>query len=379
MNFESLAQSDQCQRASATSHVIVADVRSSTKLTQLGRQRDVNLVGAACIAAVRNLFPIGQVPYVFGGDGATFLVENADLKTCLDALVSVQTAARRNLNISLRVGSVTVNEIRERGADVLFGSIKSGDEELMTFLRGDGVALADSIVKQREKDSPENLNSADDVNAPLEGLACRLLPFKNRRGVVNSYIIDPLVSGSEQDQIFMELFTVLKGNHSVDRFCPIHSDGAQHRWLSPQVRSEAALVRPNNKLSTRIKFLFDKIVASIITKYVFAFDKENGVTGKPSRYIEELPEQSDWIKANGSLYLILDMNKDEEQYFNNWLSAREKEGKLRFGVHSSDSALVTCHLHSSNQKRHFHFVDNSDGGLTVAATMLKAKKSSTGS
>ena len=98
MKFESLAQSNQCRRASETSHVIVADVRSSTKLTESGRQRDVNLVGAACIAAIRNLFPIGQVPYAFGGDGATFLVEDVDLKRCLDALLAVQTAASRNLD-----------------------------------------------------------------------------------------------------------------------------------------------------------------------------------------------------------------------------------------------------------------------------------------
>lgn len=376
MQFESLAQSNQCRRASETSHVIVADVRSSTKLTESGRQRDVNLVGAACIAAVRNLFPIGQVPYVFGGDGATFLVEDVDLKQCLDALKAVKTAARRNLGIGLRVGSVTSSEIRERGADVLFGSINSGNEELMTFLRGDGIALADSIVKQRDNNTPEELSEQGDTSAPVEGLTCRLLPFKNRRGVVNSYIIDPLVSGPEQDQIFMELFNVLKGTENFERFCPIHADGVRHEWLSSQVQSEAALVRPNNKLWTKIKFLIAKIKASLITKYVFVFDKENGVTGKPSQYSAELPEQSDWIKANGSLYLILDMNKDEELHFNNWLGEREKEGKLRFGVHSSDSALVTCHLHSSNHKRHFHFVDNANGGLTVAATMLKAKKSS---
>jgi hypothetical protein len=36
-----------------------------------------------------------------------------------------------------------------------------------------------------------------------------------------------------------------------------------------------------------------------------------------------------------------------------------------------------CHLDSSSDKKHFHFVDGSDGGLTMAALQLKAKKRKT--
>lgn len=196
MNFEPLAHSEQCKRASNSSYVVVAEVRKTTLLTQKGQQRDVNLVGAACIAAIRNLFPLGSIPYFFGGDGATFLVEDSDLEKCMDALQAVQNMANRNLKIGLRIGYVSLRDIRQQGADVLYGSVKSGEEELMTFLRGDGISLADRLVKQRDKNEDTASKTDSCQIARIEGLACRLLPFRSRRGKVVSFIADPLVHGA---------------------------------------------------------------------------------------------------------------------------------------------------------------------------------------
>lgn len=373
MNFEILANTQQCRRASETSYVIVADVRKSTLLSQNGRQRDVNLVGAACIAAIRNLFPLGRVPYVFGGDGATFLVEESDLDLCLGALRSIQTMARRNLNIGLRVGHVTLSELRVQGADVYAGAVSAGQEELLTFLRGSGIGLADRLVKERDKSDDEHQRTDSVQNANLNGLACRLMPFQTRRGKVVSWIIDPLVLDAAQDQLFRELFSVLKGNEDFQRYCPVRPQFAKHKWVSSQWRSEAALNQKDTRLVTRLKSRFDFLIRSIMTKFVFVFDKFNSMTGLPSRYLEELPQQSDWVKASGALYLILDMTHEEQKFFETWLNEKEQAQLLRFGFHAADAAVITCHLHSSSHQRHFHFVDNTQGGLTAAATILKNK------
>lgn len=373
MQLDFMAHRELCQQASNDAHVVIADVRNSTQLNKEGRQRDVNLIGAACIASVRNQFPLDQIPYVFGGDGATFLVDDADLEKCMDALHAVQKVAQLSLHIGLRIGSVSVRELREQNTDVFHGKVKSGAEEIMTILRGEGIALADSLIKQRDRNSAENSPNEEYKSANLEGLSCRLMPFASQRGRVCSIVIEPIVHGHDEDKLFEEIFSVLKGKENFDRYCPIQENSIHHKWISPQWKSEAAINQTDSTFLTRIKFLFHYLMMSIVTKYVFYFNKSNSMTGLPSRYVKELPEQSDWVKVNGSLYFILDMTHNEETKFRAWLEAKESAGLLRYGMHASTAALVTCHLHSSSQLRHFHFVDGNEGGLTAAATQLKAK------
>ena len=52
--------------------IIITDVIGSTNAIKAGRYKDVNLVGAACIAAITNVDKSIAIPFVFGGDGATF-------------------------------------------------------------------------------------------------------------------------------------------------------------------------------------------------------------------------------------------------------------------------------------------------------------------
>src|SRR4051812_26758502 len=51
-----------------------ADIVKSTEAKAAGRAKAVNMAGAAVIAGVTNALAGRQIPYVFGGDGATFAV-----------------------------------------------------------------------------------------------------------------------------------------------------------------------------------------------------------------------------------------------------------------------------------------------------------------
>ncbi len=56
------------------------------------------------------------------------------------------------------------------------------------------------------------------------------------------------------------------------------------------------------------------------------------------------------------------------------LQDRAGRGELKFGLHRSASALMTCLVFNLQQGEHIHFVDGSDGGFTAAATGLKAMR-----
>ena len=56
MNYEILANLYATESVPDSWSVVVADVKGSTEAVRMGRYRDVNLAGAACIAAVRNAY-----------------------------------------------------------------------------------------------------------------------------------------------------------------------------------------------------------------------------------------------------------------------------------------------------------------------------------
>src|SRR5262245_2680363 len=90
----------------------VADVVQSTKAIAENRYKAVNMAGAAVIVAVTNALNDREFPFVFGGDGASFAVSAADADNARDALAATAAWVRDDLELSLRVGMVSVGEIR---------------------------------------------------------------------------------------------------------------------------------------------------------------------------------------------------------------------------------------------------------------------------
>ena len=78
-DFSNVADLDDYRAVPDDWYVLTADIVSSGKAVADGRYKDVNMVGAAVIAAVLNSVGRDRVPFVFGGDGATLLVPQKDL------------------------------------------------------------------------------------------------------------------------------------------------------------------------------------------------------------------------------------------------------------------------------------------------------------
>ena len=99
-DFEGFTDPSRYQTLPADWRVVIADIRGSTKAIAEGRYKDVNMMGAACITAVLNALkqfdPVPDVPYVFGGDGATFAVPDDAVEKVRHALI--RTRARRGLD-----------------------------------------------------------------------------------------------------------------------------------------------------------------------------------------------------------------------------------------------------------------------------------------
>ena len=54
--------------------VVVSDIKGSTKAIESGRYKEVNILGGSSIIAVLNCIKNVEIPFVFGGDGESFVI-----------------------------------------------------------------------------------------------------------------------------------------------------------------------------------------------------------------------------------------------------------------------------------------------------------------
>ena len=104
--------------------IVVADVMDSTKAIAAGAYKKVNTVGVACIAAVVNVDRSIEMPFVFGGDGATFAVPDTLRERVIPALREAQRLARQSFDLLLRVGVVRVSSLLDNGLSVRLAKIR---------------------------------------------------------------------------------------------------------------------------------------------------------------------------------------------------------------------------------------------------------------
>jgi hypothetical protein len=166
----------------------VADVEQSTKAIQDKRYKAVNMAGAAVIAAIANAVGERDFPFVFGGDGASFAVSPADAAIARQALAETATWVGEDLDLTLRVGMVSVGEIRRHGYDVRVGRYAVSDNISIAMFSGGGVAWADAAMKRDEISVPRAPAGA---RPDLSGLSCRFEQFPAQHGQILSVLVLP--------------------------------------------------------------------------------------------------------------------------------------------------------------------------------------------
>jgi len=167
--------------------VVVADIKDSTEAARAGRYKDVNLIGAACITGVLNATRGLELPFVFGGDGATLLIPSAARAAVASALIRTRRLAAREFGLELRLGMVPVDELRRRGRRVLVAKFALSPGNHLAMLAGGGVELADRLVKDGT-----GFGLADELDfgpPDLDGLSCRWQPFRSLRGQMLTLLV----------------------------------------------------------------------------------------------------------------------------------------------------------------------------------------------
>jgi Protein of unknown function (DUF3095) len=376
-HYNALVELSNTTKITSGWNVIVSDIAGSTRAVKEGRYKEVNYVGAACITAITNQFSEKEVPYVFGGDGATFLVEDKNLEKCLTLLSTVKNLAQSQFLFHLRVGFVSVKEITEQGGELYLGFVKWSEFQWQPFFRGNGLLIAEKIIKSKimEEDKFEKNLSQHETLETLNGLTCRLSPFPSQQGGAVSLIVEPRVPISEEDEIFKSVIFAAQGEREFLALNPTQKKNKNLKRLSKNsFVTEFKSKSYEKKFLQKCKLFFSLLKEFLLTHAVFKYNINNNITGNPKEYEAKMFLQSDWLKADGVLRMVVDLAEKDYHRLKLKLDELYSQKKIFFGLHVSKGALMTCYIKSSENHQHTHFIDGQDGGFVLAALMLKEQK-----
>ncbi|MEE4010772.1 DUF3095 domain-containing protein [Roseibium sp. FZY0029] len=351
-------------------YVLAADIVRSSDAVAQGRYKEVNMVGAAAIAAVLNRIGSDRVPFVFGGDGAMLLVPKQDVEAACDALAGVVGLARQVMELELRAAAIPVSHLRAMGGDVRVRKYLLSPGNHLAMILGDGLAIADRILKDQEKSHPFAISIPNAALPPLDGLSCRWEPLPSQNGHIVSLIVKPTGRIPMQD-ILQGLAEKLGYDPSTDDSRTRLADKSRLRFRFPPTgtRHEVRLGSPGRHFRGWAKAMMESVVFMISHHTgwrIGPFD--------PKRYFPELGLNTDHRKVGDSLQLVLDLTPEQLGRVEDYLKAGYAAGDLAYGLHVSTSALMTCFVEDISNSRHIHFVDGADGGFSFAAAEFKKRQ-----
>jgi hypothetical protein len=346
--------------------LVMADIKGSTEAARAGRYKDVNLIGAACITATLNVTRGLDLPYVFGGDGATILIPPAARDVVARALVATRRLAAEGFGLELRVGIVPLQALARIGGRVLVARYQLSPGNHLAMFAGGGVALADRLVKEGT-----GFELADDptIGAPdLEGLSCRWEPYRSLRGRMLTLLVRSRDGESMalQREIIARLGAILGRGGAAQ---PAQSANLRFVWPPRGLRAEALLTHGRRPRWLRHAWLLAETFLQLIAQ---RFELKIGSYDAPA-YREELRRNSDHRKVADTLHMVLDCTPAELAAIEAYLAGLHADGRIVYGTHLADGAMMTCLVFSLEQSRHVHFIDGADGGYALAALQLKSQ------
>lgn len=354
--------------------IVIADVAGSTQAIEAGAYKKVNTVGVACIAAVTNVDRDVDLPFVFGGDGATFAIPEMLRERVICALRGAQKLARESFGLDLRVGLMPVSDLTQQGYWVRLAKIRLSLHVTQPALSGRGWEEAEKRVKQYGMPGAlKVVETEGPALANFEGFECRW------QGVPSFYDhkLSLLVAAISPDAdtnlaTYQRLLQQIQEVYGDEvHYHPLRSDRMRltfdprllaHEW---RVRSAGAGWRK------RCAYLMRMLLQNLAGRILFARNMDTASV-KWSRYRDELVQNSDFRKFDGMLRMIMDGSESQAVRLQAFLEEEYCERRLVYGIQKSREALVTC-IVQSYTGNHLHFVDGSEGGYALAARELKQR------
>ncbi len=343
-----------------------ADVIQSTQAKADGRGKVVNIAGAAVIAAVTNALAGEEIPYVFGGDGASFAVPPELAARAGEALAAVALWATQDLGLPMRVGMASIEAVRDAGLDVCVSRYAASPHVRYAMFAGGGIRWAERQIKLGQFAIPA---AAERARPDLTGLSCSWEQVPSALGVILTLMVTP--ERSFDDPRFIALVARLNALLADKRQtrCPLPEGGPPLRW-PPSGLALLAIVkrRPGEWAWLRkVRLAGETLFAAML---FWTGMKVGGF--EPERYRREMVANADFRGYDDGLRMTIDCTVEQSERIEALLRQARDEGTARYGLHREEAALMTCIAPLPSHSDHVHFIDGAAGGYTLAAMQLKA-------
>ena len=344
--------------------VLVTDVEQSSQAIAEGKHQWINLLATGSIIAVLNLAHGAdiEIPFFFGGDGATILVPPLIKESALAALIVHRRNSLRNFDISLRVGAVKVEDLIKAGHILKLAKVQINAFRALPVIMGSALGIAEKWVKtgKSEKEIAEDIPSELD----LSGMECRWNNIKPPQmpGEVMALLVQA-TNADSQNAIYAAVMA------SIERiFGPLQD---RNPISVKRLKVKASLQTIRTEMTARLG-RFDLLY--LLKNWLFTFIGKiyYGKTEGSRLYLENLVHLSDTLSLDGRINTVISGTAEQRRQLIRDLDDWESNGDLIYGYYVSAESIMSCYVRNRIDQ-HIHFVDGAGGAYTEAAKILKSK------
>ncbi len=351
-------------------YIVISDVKDSTKAIADGRYKEINAIGAASIVTILNTAKKTEIPYVFGGDGATILIPPSLVRDVKRSLVSARDLAKKSFGLDLRVGIVPILDIiGKHNLSVL--KFQASATYSQAMLCGDGVSAAETLIKNKETSSryeiPESVTGEGDFN----GFECRWEDIPSPHGETVNILVKALSDNdAERSAIYrnvLEKIDLIYG--SSEQHHPVAEDNLNLTIMPSKIKTETAIRNIGKGFLIQFLYIVKIALFNLYGRYLMRSQKTLNDYNL-SAYKKLLVATSDYRKFDDALRMVIAGTEEMSKELLSLLTKLHSEKKIVYGFFVTDRALVTCLVFERYGKQ-VHFIDGADGGYTMAARGFK--------
>lgn len=352
--------------------VAITDIVSSSKAIENGMYQVVNAVSAASITAILNAAAPLSVPYVFGGDGATICVPSSLYHEVASALVAASQLARESFDLALRVGIVPVQTIQKKGYQILVGKYQPSKNFQQAVFQGGGLKYAEMLLKEDIAENPYFLDETKvEANASFEGFECRWDEIPSAQEETVALMVQSTSEKEpEANQTYANVLETIFDIYGkeADRH-PLLEENLS-LVLSPIKLAPETMIRTAFQgIGKKMLYLIKAWFSTLLGKFLMERKIKNHL-GDWGRYKAQLVENTDYQKFDDTLRMVLSGTQAQRKRLSDFLEKSHQAGKLVYGIHPSESAIMTCVVFNYDTE-HIHFLDGANGGYAIAAKAMK--------
>jgi Protein of unknown function (DUF3095) len=158
---------------------------------------------------------------------------------------------------------------------------------------------------------------------------------------------------------------------SEERLNPIAPEKLNPSFNYSEFKSEINLVASSSNFWNRLAYLSKILLENLWRWFLTTFKiKRSGIDW--GYFKATIIAATDYEKFDDMLPIVMAGDRAQRKKLTSYLEKSYREGKLVYGLHVSDRALMTCLVFEPHGKQ-VHFVDGADGGYTAAAKGMKQK------